>query len=167
MGTNRFAWIILFVLLCPPGSYLVLNTVLHSGPFADESVLLGATLLAAAVFSLFLGLEPQRRVRHLRRPAECRRVGNIGSYVVLTDARYTQHRRTQTFDRDPQRRKSVPDCFDIFKIFGTGNHAWLASAPSLDAAVGKIQDFARYLPGTYIVKNQTTGEELKLTPSYK
>jgi len=49
--------------------------------------------------------------------------------------------------------------YDIFKVFGRDNRAWFDSAQTLDSALARIGQFAKYLPGTYIVKDRTTSEE--------
>jgi hypothetical protein len=49
--------------------------------------------------------------------------------------------------------------YDIFKVFGNDNRAWFDSVQTFDAALARIEQFAKYLPGTYIVKNRTTSEE--------
>ena len=49
--------------------------------------------------------------------------------------------------------------FDIYKIFGTQNRAWIESAETLSAALVRVQQLSKYLPGQYVVKNTATNEE--------
>jgi hypothetical protein len=49
--------------------------------------------------------------------------------------------------------------FDIYKVFGKQNRAWIESADTLPAALARIQQLSKHLPGHYLVKNTTTNEE--------
>lgn len=49
--------------------------------------------------------------------------------------------------------------FDIYKVFGRQNRAWIESAETLRAAYARIEQLSRYLPGQYVVKNTATNEE--------
>jgi len=52
MKTNRYLWGVLSVLICSLGMDLLLDSIRHAGPYADEYVLLGATLTALGLATL-------------------------------------------------------------------------------------------------------------------
>jgi len=53
--------------------------------------------------------------------------------------------------------------FDIYKVFGQQNRAWIESAETLPAALARIEQLSKYLPGQYVVKNKSTNEEHPFT----
>jgi hypothetical protein len=71
MKTNRYVWGALSVLICSLGMHLLLDSIRHAGPYADEYVLLGATLtaLGLATLGIRFGKYWQTRAvaRHMRR----------------------------------------------------------------------------------------------------
>jgi ABC-type nickel/cobalt efflux system permease component RcnA len=71
MKTNRYVWGALSVLICSLGVHLLVDSIRHSGPYADEYVLLGATLtvLGLATLAIRFGQHWQTRAvaRHMRR----------------------------------------------------------------------------------------------------
>jgi len=71
MKTDRYLWAALSALLCALGTYVLLDSVRHAGPYAEEYVLLGAALAALGLASLWILLEQYRQVRamarHMRR----------------------------------------------------------------------------------------------------
>ena len=73
LRTNQYIWFGLFLLLAPPGSYLLLDSMLHPGEFVDEVLLLAGLLVAFALCSLLLAIQLQFRLRafagHPRRSA--------------------------------------------------------------------------------------------------
>jgi hypothetical protein len=72
MKTDRYLWSALWVLFCSLGMHVLLDSMRHAGPHAEEYVLLGATLtaLGLATLGIRFGQYRQRRAmaRHLRRP---------------------------------------------------------------------------------------------------
>ena len=52
MKAARYLWLALSVLFCLVGMYVLLDSIRHEGPYADEYVLLGATLTALGLASL-------------------------------------------------------------------------------------------------------------------
>jgi hypothetical protein len=71
MKTNRYVGGALSVLICSLGMHLLLDSIRHAGPYADEYVLLGATLtvLGLATLGIRFGRYWQTRAlaRHMRR----------------------------------------------------------------------------------------------------
>jgi hypothetical protein len=70
MKTNRYVWSALSVLICSLGMHLLLDSIRHAGPYADEYVLLGATFtaLGLATLGIRFGQYWQTRAsRHMRR----------------------------------------------------------------------------------------------------
>jgi hypothetical protein len=71
MKTDRYLWAVLSVLLCAVGSYVILDSVRHASPYADEYVILGAALTALGLATLWILFEQYKQVRamarHLRR----------------------------------------------------------------------------------------------------
>jgi hypothetical protein len=71
MKMNRYVWGALSVLICSLGMHLLLDSIRHAGPYADEYVLLGATFtaLGLAALGIRFGKYWQTRpvARHMRR----------------------------------------------------------------------------------------------------
>jgi hypothetical protein len=71
MKTNRYLWCALSLLICSLGMHLLLDSIRQAGPYADEYVLLGATLtaLGLATLGIRFGHSWQTRAmaRHMRR----------------------------------------------------------------------------------------------------
>ena len=71
MKADRYIWAALSVLLCVAGSYVILDSVRHASPHADECVLLGAALTALGLATMWILFEQYRQVRamarHMRR----------------------------------------------------------------------------------------------------
>jgi hypothetical protein len=61
--TNQSIWFILFLLLSPLGSCLLVHSMGHPGQFVDEALLLAGLLVAFALFSLLLAIKPHFRWR--------------------------------------------------------------------------------------------------------
>jgi hypothetical protein len=76
MSTSRLTWIVVAVLLCSAGGYLVFDSVRDTGHLADASVLLGGTLIGVALFALSVAVQQHLQVRamakHMRRVHESR-----------------------------------------------------------------------------------------------
>jgi hypothetical protein len=70
MKSDRYVWLILSVLLCSIGLAVLLDSIRQASPYADEYVLLGATLTALGlagvgiVFGQFQ--EVRAMARHMR-----------------------------------------------------------------------------------------------------
>jgi hypothetical protein len=71
MRMDRYLWILLSVVLCLPGTHLLLDSVRHPGPFAETSIIFGGVLDALGLVAVFFAFEEHLRVRalarHLRR----------------------------------------------------------------------------------------------------
>jgi len=71
MKVDRYLCAALSVLLCSFGAHVLLDSVRHAGPYADEYVLLGAALTALGLAALWIVFERSRQVRttarHMRR----------------------------------------------------------------------------------------------------
>jgi hypothetical protein len=71
MKTDRYWWGALSLLICSLGMHLLLDSIRHAGPYADEYVLLGATLTALGLATLGIGFGQYRQTRamarHMRR----------------------------------------------------------------------------------------------------
>lgn len=57
--------------------------------------------------------------------------------------------------------------FDIYKMFGRKNYVYCESAQTIDAALARIEKLAKHLPGTYLVNDRATGEELSIKANIK
>jgi len=67
MKADRYLWAALSVFLCSLGTYMLLDSVRHASPHADEYVLLGAVLTALGLATLWILFEQYRQVRALAR----------------------------------------------------------------------------------------------------
>jgi hypothetical protein len=71
MKADRYLWAALSAFLCLLGTYMLLDSVRHASPHADEYVLLGAALTALGLATLWILFEQYRQVRamarHMRR----------------------------------------------------------------------------------------------------
>jgi hypothetical protein len=71
MKTDRYLLAALSILFCLLGTHVLLDSVRQAGPYADEFVLLGATLTALGLASLWVLYGQYRQVRamarHMRR----------------------------------------------------------------------------------------------------
>ena len=71
MNAERYVWAALSILFCLLGAYVLLDSLRHSGPYAEEYVLLGATLTALGLASMWILYGQYRQVRamarHMRR----------------------------------------------------------------------------------------------------
>jgi hypothetical protein len=71
MKADRYLLAALSVLFCLLGTHVLLDSVRQAGPYADEFVLLGATLTALGLASLWVLYGQYRQVRamarHMRR----------------------------------------------------------------------------------------------------
>jgi hypothetical protein len=71
MTVERYTWASLSILSCLLGADVLLDSIRHAGPYAEEYVLLGATLTALGLASLWILYGQYRQVRamarHLRR----------------------------------------------------------------------------------------------------
>jgi hypothetical protein len=54
MKVDRYLCAALSVLLCSFGAHVLLDSVRHAGPYADEYVLLGAALTALGLAALWI-----------------------------------------------------------------------------------------------------------------
>ena len=84
MKTSGYLWAALSVLICSLGMDLLLDSIRHAGPYADEYVLLGATLtaLGLATMGIRFGQYWQTRAMpgHMRRGSHFRsRSGRAGN----------------------------------------------------------------------------------------
>jgi len=68
MRPSGFFWIALSVLLCSVAAHVLIDSVRDSGPYAEEYVLLGGTLAALGLASLFFAFTG----RHSHPPRESR-----------------------------------------------------------------------------------------------
>ena len=71
MNAERYVWAALSILFCLLGAYVLLDSIRQAGPYAEEYVLLGATLTALGLASLWILYGQYRQVRamarHMRR----------------------------------------------------------------------------------------------------
>ncbi len=71
MKTDGYLWGALSALICALGMHLLLDSIRHAGPHADEYVLLGATLTALGLATLGIRFGQYRHTRamprHMRR----------------------------------------------------------------------------------------------------
>ncbi|HKN75242.1 MAG TPA: hypothetical protein VJW94_08695 [Candidatus Acidoferrum sp.] len=71
MKTDRYVWAALSALFLLLGTHVLLDSIRHAGPYEDEYVLLGATLTALGLASLWILYGQYRQVRamarHMRR----------------------------------------------------------------------------------------------------
>jgi len=71
MKTDRYLWGALSLLIGSLGLHVLLDSIRHAGPYADEYVLLGATLTALGLATLGIRFGQYRQTRamarHLRR----------------------------------------------------------------------------------------------------
>ncbi len=71
MKAERYIWAALSVLFCLLGTAVLLDSIRQAGPYAEEYVLLGATLTALGLASLWILYGQYRQVRamarHMRR----------------------------------------------------------------------------------------------------
>jgi hypothetical protein len=67
MKTDRYVWLVLSVLFFALGTHFLLDSIRHAGPHADEYVLLGATLMALGLATLWIVLEQYLQVRAMAR----------------------------------------------------------------------------------------------------
>ena len=69
--TDRYIWAALSVLFCGLGMHVLLDSIRHADPHADEFVLLGATLTALGFAALWILYGQFRQIRamakHMRR----------------------------------------------------------------------------------------------------
>ncbi len=65
MKPETYFWITLSVVFCSLGSYAVVNSVNHPGPYAEEYILLGGTLAALALPALFFAFKQRAQVKAL------------------------------------------------------------------------------------------------------
>jgi len=75
--TGRYLWILLSVVLCVPGTHLLLDSVRHPGPYAETYILLAGLLDALGLAAILFAVERYLRVRalaqHMRRSSHPRR----------------------------------------------------------------------------------------------
>jgi hypothetical protein len=71
MKADRFLWGALSALFCSLGIHVLLDSIRHTGPYADEFVLLGAALMALGLATLWILFGQYRQTRamarHMRR----------------------------------------------------------------------------------------------------
>lgn len=67
MKTDQYVWLILSVLFCSVGMGVLLDSIRHAGPYADEYVLLGATLTALGLAAVVIVFERYQEVRAMAR----------------------------------------------------------------------------------------------------
>jgi hypothetical protein len=71
MKAERYIWAALSILFCLLGTSVLLDSIRQPGPYAEEYVLLGATLAALGLASMWILYGQYRQVRamarHLRR----------------------------------------------------------------------------------------------------
>jgi hypothetical protein len=76
MKTNRYLWGALAILICSLGIDLLLDSIRHAGPHADEYVLLGATFTALGLATLGIRFgqywQTRAMARHMRRGSHFR-----------------------------------------------------------------------------------------------
>ena len=65
MRLNRYVCILLAVLFSSLGTYLLIDSVQHSGPRAEECILLGATLSALGLAAIFFTFKQRAQVTQL------------------------------------------------------------------------------------------------------
>ena len=75
--TDRYLWILLSVILCLLGIHLLLDSIRHSGPYAETYILFGAMLAALGLAAMFFAFEQYLRIRalaqHMRRGSHASR----------------------------------------------------------------------------------------------
>jgi hypothetical protein len=71
MKVERYIWATMSILFCLLGADVLLDSIRHAGPYAEVYVLLGATLAALGLASLWILFGQYRQVRamarHMRR----------------------------------------------------------------------------------------------------
>jgi hypothetical protein len=71
MKAERYMWTTLSILFCLLGTGVLLDSIRHAGPYAEEYVLLGATLTALGLASMWILYGQYRQIRamarHMRR----------------------------------------------------------------------------------------------------
>ena len=67
MKTNRCLWVALSIALCSIGTYLLWDSMQYSGQYAEECILLGATLSAVGLAALLVAIEQQFQLIALAR----------------------------------------------------------------------------------------------------
>jgi hypothetical protein len=80
--TNKYLWILLSVILCLLGTPLLVDSIRHSGRYAEADILLGAVLTAFGLAAMFFAFEEYLRAMalasHMKRgghPARRRTLG--------------------------------------------------------------------------------------------
>ena len=67
MKTDRCFWIVLSIPLFWAGIHVLLGLIRHPGNYADELILIGGTLSALGLVSLFVTLKQHMQIRALAR----------------------------------------------------------------------------------------------------
>ena len=71
MKAERYMWATLSILFCLLGTGVLLDSIRDAGPYAEEYVLLGATLTALGLASMWILYGQYRQIRamarHMRR----------------------------------------------------------------------------------------------------
>lgn len=65
MKPDRYLWIVLSILLCSLGGKVLIDSVRHSGPYAEEYMLLGATVAAMGLAALFFAFRQRVQLKAL------------------------------------------------------------------------------------------------------
>jgi hypothetical protein len=56
------------------------------------------------------------------------------------------------------------DLFDIFQMEADGSLQWLESAPTFEKAKARIEQWAVFSPGAYLLLDQKTGTKVIIRP---
>lgn len=65
MTADRYLWIVLSILLCSLGGKVLVDSVRHSGPYAEEYILLGATVTALGLAALLFAFKKRAQLKAL------------------------------------------------------------------------------------------------------
>ena len=57
MRPNKYLWIVLALIFSSLGAYLLVDSVKHSGPHAEDYILLGGTLSGLGLAAVFFALK--------------------------------------------------------------------------------------------------------------
>ncbi len=81
MRPERYLWVTLAVLFCSLGVHVLIDSVRHSGPYAEEYILLGGTLVGLGLASVFFAFKQRAQVRalaqHMRRSSRSSRGSKV------------------------------------------------------------------------------------------
>ena len=65
MKPGRYLWIVLSLLFASLGGSLLMDSVRHPGPYAEQSILLGGTLAGLGLAFLFFAFKQRAQIKAL------------------------------------------------------------------------------------------------------